>query len=130
MAGAELFSKVNEYLRGHLMIKNKGLYLLICVVIGGGLGGYVSYITGNYIFSAIVPLVGIYLGAILNKYSEIGDLQKMRSKKYNSIFICIGIIMSMLGFIAYFYTKKIDMVIASIFFIFGSIYMITVKPKQ
>lgn len=112
------------------MQKSKGKYLLAGAVVGGCIGGYISYISNNYIYSAIAPLIGIYFAMYLNKLSDIGDLKKIRSKKYDAIFICIGVIMSILGLVAFYYTKKVDMIIASAFFLLGSIYLLVVKPKE
>jgi len=114
------------------MNKNKGKYLLVCAIIGGGLGGYVSYRNNSYTYSAIGPLIGIYFGLYLNKLSRIGDLNNIRSKKYDKllIVIVIGIIISLLSAVAYCYTKKVDIIIACIFFIIGSLYIAIVKPKE
>lgn len=112
------------------MNKTNGKYLIVCTIVGGCLGGYISYINNNYIYSAIGPLIGIYFGLYLNKLASIGDLHQIRSKKYDKLFIVIGIIMSLLGIVAYYYTKKIDMIIASIFFFIGSIYLMVVKPNN
>jgi hypothetical protein len=112
------------------MDKNKSIYLLICAVIGGCLGGYISYINNNYLYSAIGPLVGIYVGLYFNKFARIGDLNNVRSKKYDGIFVVIGMVLSSLSVVAYFYTKQIEMLISCIFFFGGSLYLIISKPKD
>jgi len=112
------------------MILNKGMFLLICAVIGGCLGGYISYVNNNYIFSAIGPVIGIYIGISLNKFVVMGDLKQIRSKKYDPIFIVIGMLLSGLSAVAFYYTLRVDMLISTVFFFGCSIYLVIVKPKD
>jgi putative Mn2+ efflux pump MntP len=112
------------------MDKNKSMYLLIWAVIGGCLGGYISYINNNYLYSAIGPVVGIYIGLYFNKFARIGNMDNIRTKQYDNIFVAIGMVLSSLSVVAYFYTKQIEMLISCIFFFGGSLYLIIIKPKD
>jgi len=101
--------------------------------IGGGIGGYISAIKGNYIYAGIGAglgsIVGIMITLILGQ--KINNIKIFRSNG-NFMYIVWGLASFLLaagGIISFIYTKEWVLLVCAIFFVACGLYYFLTKDR-
>ncbi len=100
--------------------------------VGGGIGGYISALKGNYIYAGIGAVIGYILGAMIGLLTRKKTGLKSLSLTASSVNLVAGIIsiaIAIAGIIAFIGTKKWINAVGVVFFAACGVYLLKRKIR-
>lgn len=105
----------------------------IGAMIGGGIGGYISVLSGNYLYGGVGAGIGAGIGWIIGLFLGKSDFMNSAvrlEKKIYRIDGVLSLLLSVAGIIAFIMSRELLPVFGAIFFGLCALYLLTRKHQQ
>lgn len=96
-------------------------------LVGGGIGGYISFLKGNYIYAGIGAGIGIILGQLagmlLKRRAALSPLVEVETNT-DLVLAVLSFLMALAGVIGFFRTGEMIGILGAAFFALCGIYLV------